>query len=65
VRALAGSVVGPGGERVYLAVVADGLDYRASARAGELADELVLRIVAELYGCRRTPRPPPAWRCAG
>lgn len=65
VRALAGSVEGPEGERVHLAVVANGLDYRAFTRAGALADELAIRIVAELYGCRRAGRPPAAWRCPG
>lgn len=65
VRALAGSVEGPGGERVHLAVVANGLDDRAFTRAGALADELAIRIVAELYDCRRAGRPSPVWRCAG
>jgi D-alanyl-D-alanine carboxypeptidase/D-alanyl-D-alanine-endopeptidase (penicillin-binding protein 4) len=78
VRALAGAVVGPNGTRHHFAVIGNGLDDPAAAAVRDLADQVVLALAEQLYGCQRTellppppedpadPPPPPIvqWQCA-
>jgi serine-type D-Ala-D-Ala carboxypeptidase/endopeptidase (penicillin-binding protein 4) len=70
VRALSGSVVGPDGRTLHLAVVSDQLQPVDLDDARRLQDLVVLALTAELHGCALaappsptgapTPAPPPA-----
>jgi D-alanyl-D-alanine carboxypeptidase/D-alanyl-D-alanine-endopeptidase (penicillin-binding protein 4) len=59
VRALAGTVLGPGDEHYQFAVLANRLNDAATTAASRLQDEVLLALVAELYDCQRTPVTPP------
>ncbi len=55
VTALSGAVVGDGGERYHLAVIANEADGPGRWVARQLMDELVLQLSAEVQGCDVTP----------
>lgn len=57
VRSLAGTVVGPDGQRYHLAVIANDLTGAARWPAREVTDEIVLLLVEDLHGCVRVPVP--------
>lgn len=57
VRALTGSVLGPGGRRYHFAVVINALPRAARDAARSLQDELILALVEDLHACIRIPLP--------
>ena len=65
VRSLVGTVTGPRGQAVHLALVGNRLDPAETDRVRRLADRVVTVTAEELYGCRRVPRPRPSTTRSG
>ena len=57
VRALTGSVAGPGARRFHFAVVVNAMPRAARDAVRRLQDELVLALVEDIHACIRLPEP--------